>query len=117
MLDQMAIIHTAVRERTLPKAKLLLFISLFLTPATGLYAQDHFKESLESAQRLFAGGKDEEARLALRSLIHEVESARAPLTRKQPLEATNQEKTSLERYCQILASAHNFLGLIAARHE
>src|SRR6185369_11208398 len=117
MPDQMATMHKTARELLHPAFRLLLRISLLLAVASSLAGQEHFKTSLESAQKLFASGKDDEAGIALRSLIREVENARAPLSRKASPDVTDQGRALLGFYSQILASAHNSLGLIAARHE
>jgi len=117
MLDHMVTMRRTARELMLPASRVLLRISLLLAIAGSLYGQEHFKTSLESAQSLFASGKDEEAGIALRSLIHEVEDTRAPLSRKASLDVTDQDRALLKFYNQILASAHNSLGLISARHE
>src|SRR4029077_3803877 len=54
---------------------------------------------------------------AFHALLMERESARASLSKKPAAERSNRETELLTFYTRILASTHNFLGLIAARHE
>src|SRR5258708_6177409 len=96
MLYLMAMMRIASHRFLLASARLLFPSLLCFVLAGSLYGQEQFTTSLASAQRLFAGGKDDEAGTALHLLIHEVEKARAPLSRKPPPDITDHHRQLLK---------------------
>jgi tetratricopeptide (TPR) repeat protein len=75
------------------------------------------KASYEAAQTLFQQGRDDQAADAFRALLQDADRDRATLIKKKPVQLSVHDREVLRIYTQFLAGGHNFLGLIAARHE
>jgi len=68
----MSMMYRTTRRLLLVAARPIICVSLSLAFAISLYGQQQFKTSLKAAQELLEGGKDDDAKTALDSLIHGV---------------------------------------------
>jgi Flp pilus assembly protein TadD len=108
------------RDATLSKLHVvrLLFGFLYCSIFTAsLYCQEQLIISHDDARKLFERGEDDQAGAAFRALLADTEKKRTVLSKKPHAERSRRDTELLSFYTRILASGHNFLGLIATRHE
>ena len=104
-------------RRPLSTHSFLSLVLLSTLPCQTSLCQERLAATYKNAQRLFEEGRDEQAATELRPFLEETGRERAKLLQKPRTEQSIRDQELRRVYTQLLAGGHNFLGLIAARHE